>query len=795
MKFRLIFISCLLSIIPLFLFQVYYYYSTERMIIEGKRKSSISEVFNSANDLSDKITTSIDTISLFSQLSLPQVSIEFNRPEALNDFLTSTGRKHQLFERLVVLDSKFGFFASSKDVDDFISLIEGNEKFVEVAIKLSASNQNDIVYSTESTPDQSADFLVGSKINDENGTIIGYFVGQISNKLLNNSINRLKSRLKSNNVENLEIKLLAPENKTGNICYPITIKGITKAKLCVNSINSTSSSWIKNNLLILTATIALLAVLYALIYQFFIGRILSPLYQFLRNLAKITEGNFIKQSADSRYSEINSLISSTNSIVEKLKSNQEQEIERVRIESVAKVATQAAHDIRSPLEVLKSLNEEMEFFPDSTRKRIQLSINRIEEITFYLLKKHKESVGLKPDFRSEELLSILSSILTEKTIEYGNHKGLEFKDNFSTDSYGSFSKIDRISFKSLISNLINNSIESFGNQKGLVKIELDSTSDKNIIRISDNGCGIPLDVSKNLFMKGFTTKKNGNGLGLYNAKQDIESVGGSINFSSEVGLGTTFTIILPKSEESPTFLKTIDVDKFNKIIVLDDDLAFHEVWVKRLKGLGIKIEHLYSVQDFLSRYQGLPKSTLLLSDFELMDKQLDGIDLILKLNHSSESILVTARSEEIAIQERCIKSDIKILPKATVNHIKINSRTPDVHKTSGFEVPLISTLVILIDDDKLLRLNWSIYCKNKNIPFEAFSCIEDFIKVAESFDRKSRIYVDSDLGNGIKGEIESIKIFNLGFMNLYLATGFQKEDVIKPAWIKEVYSKNPEVVI
>ena len=100
--------------------------------------------------------------------------------------------------------------------------------------------------------------------------------------------------------------------------------------------------------------------------------------------------------------------------------------------------------------------------------------------------------------------------------------------------------------------------------------------------------------------------------------------------------------------------------------------------------------------------------------------------------------------------------------------------------------------IILIDDDKLVHINWSTYCKKNQIPFQGYKSIDDFIADSETFDKATRIFIDSNLGDGIKGEIESEKIFNLGFHNLFLATGYQKGDIDKPSWIKEVYSKGPE---
>ncbi len=53
------------------------------------------------------------------------------------------------------------------------------------------------------------------------------------------------------------------------------------------------------------------------------------------------------------------------------------------------------------------------------------------------------------------------------------------------------------------------------------------------------------------------------------------------------------------------------------------------------------------------------------------------------------------------------------------------------------------------------------------------------------------IYVDSDLGNNLKGEVLSEKIYSMGFSEIYMATGHIAEDIKVPAWIKGVRGKTP----
>lgn len=103
-------------------------------------------------------------------------------------------------------------------------------------------------------------------------------------------------------------------------------------------------------------------------------------------------------------------------------------------------------------------------------------------------------------------------------------------------------------------------------------------------------------------------------------------------------------------------------------------------------------------------------------------------------------------------------------------------------------------LVILIDDDSLVHMNWTYYCKKNGIKFVGFKVVEDFILAASAFDKSTKIFIDSNLGDGILGEVESEKIFNLGFINLFMATGHDVDSFLKPRWIKKVYSKGPECI-
>lgn len=100
----------------------------------------------------------------------------------------------------------------------------------------------------------------------------------------------------------------------------------------------------------------------------------------------------------------------------------------------------------------------------------------------------------------------------------------------------------------VIVNLISNSIQSYeGKPNEKIQFSIDSDSENVYIQIKDSGCGMSDEIKAKLFKEMVTTKgKNGTGLGLYMSYSTIRgNFGGSISFTSEQDVGTTFLITLP----------------------------------------------------------------------------------------------------------------------------------------------------------------------------------------------------------------------------------------------------------
>ena len=94
-------------------------------------------------------------------------------------------------------------------------------------------------------------------------------------------------------------------------------------------------------------------------------------------------------------------------------------------------------------------------------------------------------------------------------------------------------------------NIIINAVEAVPTVTGEISISIDSTNQHHIVTIRDNGCGIPEENISRLFEPYFTSKRNGMGLGLAATLNILQSHKATIDVTSVLKQGTTFTITFP----------------------------------------------------------------------------------------------------------------------------------------------------------------------------------------------------------------------------------------------------------
>lgn len=205
------------------------------------------------------------------------------------------------------------------------------------------------------------------------------------------------------------------------------------------------------------------------------------------------------------------------------------------------MSKETAHQLGTPL---SSLMAWMELLKDdidaSTAHEIDKDIKRLVTVTDRFSK-----VGSAPVLKDENMVEVLhNSINYMKTRTSGK---ISFKINASSTVV--LGKVNVPLFEWVVENLVRNAVDAMQGDAGHIGVDIQDKGSVIYIDVSDTGKGIAPSKVKTVFQPGFTTKRRGWGLGLSLTKRIVTNYHNGKIFvkKSEVGVGTTFRIILNKA--------------------------------------------------------------------------------------------------------------------------------------------------------------------------------------------------------------------------------------------------------
>lgn len=270
-----------------------------------------------------------------------------------------------------------------------------------------------------------------------------------------------------------------------------------------------------------------------------------PCKKIIESANEIMQGNFdvkIPPAKDFQLdSELNKIINCINTMAEELSHT-----ETLRTDFISNVS----HELKTPLSVMQNYGRLLQQKNLSEEKRIEYSqliidtSNRLASLISNILKLNKlenQQIALvNKEFNiSEQLCECLlgfEEIWEKKNIEIET----DIADNVIVRSDPEILSI-------VWNNLFSNALK-FTPDGGKVSLFLREDKEKITVTISDTGCGISSEVGKHIFDKFYqgdtSHATNGNGLGLALVKRIIDLTDSDIHVDSQVGKGTSFTVIL-----------------------------------------------------------------------------------------------------------------------------------------------------------------------------------------------------------------------------------------------------------
>ena len=223
------------------------------------------------------------------------------------------------------------------------------------------------------------------------------------------------------------------------------------------------------------------------------------------------------------------------------KENQQLQIKNEKLGIAGQLAASIAHEIRNPLTAIKGflkLAYQGAMKLEDIYPILDIEINRIETIASELMFLGKPA---KSEIKEISIGKILLDVYTLMQSQ-ANLDNVAINLDTYDENLTALCNVDQI--KQVFINLVKNAIEAMDNG-GLINIEAKVDERWIVVTIKDNGKGIPNEIKNKLGEPFYTTKEKGTGLGLVICYNIIAEHKGKIDFVSEDGVGTTFTIRLP----------------------------------------------------------------------------------------------------------------------------------------------------------------------------------------------------------------------------------------------------------
>ena len=222
------------------------------------------------------------------------------------------------------------------------------------------------------------------------------------------------------------------------------------------------------------------------------------------------------------------------------------------------IYTNITHELLTPLTVISaSVDRLREKAPSNEQDYdlMQLNIERMVRLLQQILETSKSQSGeLKLLVAQGDVMQYIrqTAVCIEPLMA---KKGLDFKIECEPETMMGWIDTDKLD--KIIYNLLSNAAKYTDGENGkvLLQVHTNKRYDHIIIKVSDNGIGIPPDKMKKLFRRFYDgeyrqQKTIGTGLGLALTRELVYLHGGTIECDSEEGVGTTFTVTLPINKES-----------------------------------------------------------------------------------------------------------------------------------------------------------------------------------------------------------------------------------------------------
>lgn len=227
-----------------------------------------------------------------------------------------------------------------------------------------------------------------------------------------------------------------------------------------------------------------------------------------------------------------------------------------RMASLGQASAELAHDLRNPLTVIlgyvQILGEDLEKSKQTWGGQSQEAFDYIDVIA-NSVRRCRDLIEAwlnmaRNTNRTNQPIAL--GALVRETCHTMEYLAREKHARIETDIRDENALImgDNLQLSRVLQNLVGNAVDALPEKDGLIRVSSRAEPHHVVVRVQDNGCGIPANQMEKLFEPYFTTKPahQGTGLGLFITRKILEDHRGTIHIESRQGAGTTATIQIPR---------------------------------------------------------------------------------------------------------------------------------------------------------------------------------------------------------------------------------------------------------
>jgi signal transduction histidine kinase len=225
-----------------------------------------------------------------------------------------------------------------------------------------------------------------------------------------------------------------------------------------------------------------------------------------------------------------------------------------RMAAIGRLTAGVGHEVKNPINAivvhLELLRSKIDSGSSALRHLdvIQSEIRRLDRVVQTLV---DFSRPVELQLRDQDLRLIVSSVLMLASAELETRSIALVSE---MPDHPVMAKVDADLFKQALLNIVINGAQAM-NHGGELAIRLTEDGRNALLRVQDQGEGIPEEIRPHIFDLYFTTKRDGSGIGLAMTYRILQLHNGQVDVESKMGVGTTFTLSVPTVNLSDSRLR------------------------------------------------------------------------------------------------------------------------------------------------------------------------------------------------------------------------------------------------